>query len=424
MWMTDDAEEQRARSARHYLTGGASSTRLQTTIALAARAVSFPIAMINIVGEDTQHTISVLGGDELATPREVALCDTVVRTGQPLVVQDAGADDRFAGFPAVVGGDVASYIGVPLRGRESLIIGALCVIDSGPRVVDREDVARLTEFGAVVEDQLDLMRRLNSQRRVGAVVTQELAAAVVSGQIIPFYQPVIDLRSGEMVGVEALARWLHPDGEVSDPARFIPLAEDSDLIVDVDLAVIRQAAQDVARWQQQRPDLRLGVNLSGRHFDRDDFLPPIERAITDGGVAASSVDLELTETTQLDSRVSTATVRRMRDAGFGVWLDDFGTGWSSLEYLLRMPVTGVKIDRALSLALGSRLGNALTSSVTGLAVELNLRTTIEGIETPEQATLATELGCDYGQGYLWSAPVAAGDLLAATDNRRSTSVEG
>ena len=413
--MTEGAEEQRVRSAGHYL-AGVSSTKLETTIALAARALSFPIAMINIVAEDTQHTISVLGGEEMATPREVALCDTVVRTGEPLVVPDAGADARFAAFPAVAGGDFASYIGVPLRGRESLIIGALCVIDSGSRVVDPDDVARLTEFGLVVEDQLDLMRRLNSQRRVGAVVAQELAAAVASGQIIPWYQPIIELRSGEVLGVEALARWRHPDGEISDPARFIPLAEDSDLIVDVDLAVIGQAAKEMAGWQRQRPDLRLSVNLSGRHFDRDDYLTPIERAITDGGVAPVSVDLELTETSHLDSRVTTAMVRRMRDAGFGVWLDDFGTGWSSLEYLLRMPVTGVKIDRALSLALGSRLGNALTSSVTGLAAELNLQTTIEGIETSEQAARANNLGCDHGQGYLWSAPVAAGDVPATIES--------
>jgi EAL domain-containing protein (putative c-di-GMP-specific phosphodiesterase class I) len=409
--VSDDSDEQRSRSARHYLTGGLSSTRLQTTIALAARSVSFPTAMINILDEDTQHTISLPGTEKRATPREMALCDTVVRTGEPLVVEDAGADDRFAQFPSVTAGDVASYVGVPLRGRESLIIGALCVVDTEPRVVGSQDVARMQEFGSVVEDQLDLMRRLNSQRRVGAVVTQELAAAVSSGQIVPWYQPIIDLHSGDMVGVEALARWQHADGEVSDPARFIPLAEDSELIVDVDLAVIRQAAQDVGRWQDQLPELRLSVNLSGRHFDRHDFLPPIELAIADGGVAPETVDLELTETTQLDSRVNTATVRRMRDAGFGVWLDDFGTGWSSLEYLLRMPVTGVKIDRALSLALGSRLGNALTTSVTSLAAELNFQTTIEGIESSDQAALALDLGCNYGQGYLWSAPVRGSDLL-------------
>jgi EAL domain-containing protein (putative c-di-GMP-specific phosphodiesterase class I) len=409
--MGQPTEQQRTRSARHYLAGGASSTRLQTTIALAAQAVAFPAAMINILDEDTQYTINLLGGEnDVATPREVAFCDTVVRSGEPLVVQDAGADNRFARFPAVAAGDIASYIGVPLHGRESLVIGALCVTDSHPRAVSREDVTRLQEFSSVVEDQLDLMRRLNAQRSVGAVVTQELAAAIDKGHIIPWYQPIVDLRSGETVGVEALARWQHQDGEVSDPSRFIPLAEDSDLIVELDLSVIRQAAADVAGWQRERPELRLSVNLSARHFERDQFFPPIEKAIADAGLAPDTVDLELTETARLDSRVSMAEIGEMRDAGFGVWLDDFGTGWSSLEYLLRMPVSGVKIDRALSLALGSRLGNALTTSVTGLAAELGLKTIIEGIETAGQAQHAMDLGCDYGQGYLWSRPMAASDF--------------
>ncbi len=410
--MTEPPDDQRSRSARHYLSGGTSATRLQTTIALAARAVAFPSAMINILDENTQHTISLLGSDELATPREVALCDTVVRSGEPLAVEDAGADDRFAHFPKVVGGDVAAYIGVPLLGRESLVVGALCVIDSRGRDISADDVARLREFGSIVEDQLDLMRRLNAQRRVGAVVTQELAAAIRLGHIVPWYQPIVDLRSGRVVAVEALARWRHDGGEVSDPSRFIPLAEDSDLIVDLDLTVIRQAARSASGWQSRRADLRLSVNLSGRHFDREDFLAPIVEAVADGGMSPDSIDLELTETTPLDSRVNTTVVRRLRDEGFGVWLDDFGTGWSSLEYLLRMPVTGVKIDRALSLALGSRLGNALTASVTGLAAELNLQTTIEGIERSDHAELAAALGCDYGQGYLWSAPVPAGGVPA------------
>lgn len=412
MVMIEGPEQQRSRSARHYLSGGAASTRLQTTIALAARTLSFPVAMINILDEDAQHTISLLGLDDImATPREVALCDTVVRSGETLVVQDAGADARFAHFPAVAGRDVGTYIGVPLLGRESLVIGALCVLDSRPRDVLNDEVARLTEFGSVVEDQLDLMRRLNEQRQVGAVVTQELAAAIQGGQIIPWYQPIVDLTGGEIVAVEALARWRHDDGEVSDPSRFIPMAEDSDLIIDLDLTMIRQAAQDLARWQRKRPNLRLNVNLSGRHFDQDDFLPPIWRAITDAGVSPETVDLELTETTHLGRGTSTALVHHLRDAGFGVWLDDFGTGWSSLEYLLRMPVTGVKIDQALSLALGSRVGNALTTSVTGLAAELDLKTTIEGIETSDHARIALDLGCDYGQGYLWSPPVPAGDIL-------------
>ena len=409
--MTDKPELLRSRSARHYLAGSATSTRLRTTLTLAARTLSFPVAMINILDEDTLHTISLFGADDImATPREIALCDTVVRTGQPLIVENAAADARFAHFPAVVGHDVGSYIGVPLTGRETLIVGALCVIDAGNRGIEDSQVARLAEFASIVEDQLDLMRRLNEQRQIGAVVTQELAEAIDNRQIVPWYQPIIDLATGAMVGVEALARWRHDDGEISDPSRFIPLAEDSDLIIDLDLAIICQAAADLAEWQRANPLFRLHVNVSGRHFEHDDFLSPIQRAVADSGVAPGTVDLELTETTHLGSGSTTALIHELRDAGFGVWLDDFGTGWSSLDYLLRMPVTGVKIDRAMTLALGSRIGNALTTSVTALAAELNLKTTIEGIETSGHARLARDLGCDFGQGYLWSPPVPFADM--------------
>ncbi|SDP49595.1 EAL domain, c-di-GMP-specific phosphodiesterase class I (or its enzymatically inactive variant) [Nakamurella panacisegetis] len=409
--MTDGPELLRSRSARHYLKGAATSTRLQTTIALAARALSFPMAMINILDEDSQHTIGILGTDDkMATPREVALCDAVVRSGSALVVTDAGLDPRFAGFPVVTGRDVGTFIGVPLMGRESLIIGALCVIDPRPRDVADDQADRLVEFGSVVEDQLDLMRRLNEQRQVGSVLTQELAQAIRGGHIIPWYQPVVDLDSDRIVGVEALARWQHPEGEITNPARFIPLAEDSDLIIDLDLTIISLAARDVVRWHAERPDLRLSVNLSGRHFDRDDFLTPIASAVTDAGLSPEAVDLELTETKHLGERVTSGLVHQLRDAGFGVWLDDFGTGWSSLEYLLRMPVSGVKIDRALTLALGSRIGNALTTAVTGLTSELDLKTTIEGVETRRNAQIARDLGCDFGQGYFWSPPVPAPDL--------------
>ncbi len=413
--VTSDPDLTRSRSARHYLTGATASTRLQTTITLAARTLGFPVAMVNILDEDTQHTISWLGTDDTeSTPREVALCDTVVRSGEPLVVHDARTDPRFASFPLVTDRDVGTYVGVPLTGRESLVVGALCVIDPRPRAVDAEQVSRLVEFGHIVEDQLDLMRRLNEQRRIGAVVTDELAAAIEHREIVPWYQPIVDLATNQVLGYEALARWQHSPGEVSDPSRFIPLAEDSDLIIDLDLTVIRQAALDMARWRTINPTLRLSVNLSGRHFDHRDFLAPVRAAVADAGLPPEAVNLELTETTHLAHASSTGVVRQLRDAGFDVWLDDFGTGWSSLEYLLRMPVTGVKIDRALTVALGSRIGNALTISVTGLASELSLQTTIEGIETAEHADIARELGCNHGQGYFWSPPVPSADLDGRT----------
>ncbi|MET3807965.1 EAL domain-containing protein (putative c-di-GMP-specific phosphodiesterase class I) [Nakamurella sp. UYEF19] len=407
--MTTEKQRLQGRSAAHYFDDGPASARLQTTVALTARTLGFPTAMINILDTTTRHTINLIGaGGGVPLAREEVLCDVVVNSGRPLEVPDARADPRFADLPSVVRGEIGCYIGVPLAGRESFIVGALCVIDPRPHDIDPDVANRLMEFGRIVEDQLDLVRRLDEQRIDGELAVAELAEAIAQEQIVPWYQPIVDLPSGRTVGFEALARWQHPSGEMHDPRRFVPLAEDTDLIVDLDLLVMRRAVADLRRWQEINPDLRVNVNLSSRHFNIDESAAAINDAVLKAGVSPEAVDLEITETTRLNPVRAAQVLGELREAGFGVWLDDFGTGWSALDYLLRLPVSGVKIDRAVSIALGSRLGNALTRAVTGLASELQLVTTIEGIEKPEHAALAYELGCNYAQGYLWSPPQPAG----------------
>lgn len=413
--MNSDEQRRQARSARHYLFDGPLTRRLQTTIALAARALEFPTAMVNILDEDFAHTISLVGaGDLAASPREGAMCDTTVRSGRPLIVADAAADARFADVPAVAAGALGSYVGVPLTGRESLVVGTICVIDVRSHQVDEGQVQRLVEFGKVVEDQLDLMRRLREHRTAGTVAAAELATAIRTGQIVPWYQPIIELGTGAMVGFEALARWQHPSGRLEEPGVFVPLAEDSDLIIDLDLMVMRQALTDLNQWQRHQPGTRMSVNLSARHFGCPEGLPQIHSVALDAGVAPEQIDLELTETIPLvTDTTSNSSVTRLREQGFRVWLDDFGTGWSSLEHLIRLPVDGIKIDRVVALALGTHIGNAVTRAVTGLASEMGLITTIEGVETHRHATIAHQLGCDYAQGYLWSRPLPAAAVDAA-----------
>ena len=409
-----DEELRRDQSAEHYLLGRSMVSRLQPTLSLAARVLGFPTVMVNILNRDTQHTITGLGLDDLlTTPREQAICDAVIRGGEPLVVPDATADPRFADFPSVRDGTLTTYVGVPLIGRESLPIGVLCVLDAKAREVDEDQVARLVEFGRVVEDQLDLLRRLEGQRRPGSLATGQLAAAISDGEIVAWYQPVVELATGRRVGFEALARWVHPSGFVDEPDSFVPLAGDSDLIIDLDLAVMRQAMEQLQRWQQADPDLRMSVNLSSRHFDQSGSIDTVVGVVKDAGVACSSVTLELTETERLSSgNADGAFVRELQQRGFRVLLDDFGTGWSSLQYLLRLPADGVKIDRVMSLALGSRTGDALTRAITALANDLGLTTVIEGIETEEQARLAQGMGYQFGQGYLWSRPLPGAQIDA------------
>lgn len=402
------------RSAAHYLQSEASGTRLRTTLALAARAVDFPIAMINILDSDTQYTISAVGVDAMPPrPRASTFCNLVVGHAQPLVVEDT-EQPQYARIPEQSRAAVGTYIGVPLIGRESVVVGSLCVLDHHQRPVTADVVASLVGFGRIIDDQLDLIRRLNEQRGRVKGSTDELAQAVQAGRIVPWYQPVVDLGSGATIGYEALARWVDTTGRVLPPSEFIPLGEDSDLIVELDRSILRQAIVDLARWQGDVPAARLMINVSGRNFEHDGWIADLHAFAAAEGVASSSMSLELTETAQVGSSTrSDELVRQLREHGFGLLLDDFGTGWSSLEYLLRLPVTGVKIDRVVAAGLGSRVGNALIRAVTGVAGELGISTTIEGIETAEQADIALALGCDFGQGFHWSRPVAAAVIDSA-----------
>ncbi|SDO20832.1 diguanylate cyclase (GGDEF) domain-containing protein [Nakamurella panacisegetis] len=413
--MTNPDEQRQWRSARHYLGLPDSLTgRLQPILTLAARTLGFRAAMINILDEHDQHSIAVLdGGHADVVPRSDSICDLVVRSSGPIVVSDARTDQRFAHRPALASGRWVSYAGFPLWGRESQPVGAICVVDDEVHVFPDDQLARLEQFGRVVEDQLDLIRRLREQRMGVTVATGELASALTAGQIVPWYQPIIELSNHRVVGFEALARWVHPDGTVSEPNSFIPLAEDSDLIIDMDLAVMRRALIDLKVWQQTDPTLRMSVNISSRHFDSEDWLASLLAVTLSAGVSPASVDLELTETARLSSRHGDGTfVRQMQACGFQVWLDDFGTGWSSLEYLLRLPADGLKIDRMLSLALGTPIGDALVRSVTDLTRRLGMRTTIEGLEAPAAVGRARELGALNAQGFFFSAAVPAAEIPA------------
>jgi len=418
-WNADRVELQ-SRSAGHYLQCSPVEN-LHTTIVLAARATGFPVAMVNILDQWFQYTLAVSGGDRVGPmPRRKSLCDLTVRAGVPVVVPDARSDPRFADNAAVVRDFVRGYAAVPLAGRESLIIGTLCVLDEDVRVMSSEQLAGLIEFGHIIEDQLELARRLFERPNVGTMRTERLANAIADGQIKPWYQPIVDLATGRTVALEALARWRMPSGEVVEPVDFIPLAEESELIIELDLAVLREALQDLRRWRKRDPQLRMSVNLSGRHFQRPDCLLAIQQAAIAAGVPFDAVDLELTETTRLTGAMAVDLVGQLRKLGFRVWLDDFGTGWSTMESILQMPIDGVKIDQKMTAAIGTPVGDRLLRSLIGLAGDLGVQMVMEGIETQEAAQAARALGCLQAQGYLWSRPVPAADIESTLPSAHPT----
>jgi diguanylate cyclase (GGDEF)-like protein/PAS domain S-box-containing protein len=230
------------------------------------------------------------------------------------------------------------------------------------------------------------------------------------------YQPVVDLTTGRVVAVEALVRW-RVDGREVAPDRFVPLAEETGLIVPVGAWVLRTACDRMAAWREALPGwagLHLSVNVSARQLQHPEFLATVERALDASGLPPEVLSVEITESVLLDD-VAAASERleRLRRVGVRVDLDDFGTGWSSLTYLHRLPVDVVKLDRSFVAGVGTEAEEtAIVTAVVGLASAMGLSCVAEGIETRAQLVELRRLGCRAGQGFLLSPPVAAEDLVS------------
>ncbi len=246
------------------------------------------------------------------------------------------------------------------------------------------------------------------ERRVR--MEKELRNAWERNELSMFYQPVFRMSDRQIVGAEALLRWQHPEYGVVAPSVFIAVAEETGLIEQLGPHVIRKACTDALRWRAVSPkyaDLFVSVNLSVRQL-RDAWLPEqVAEILKSTGLPAEGLHMELTETVVLDDAIdSRGLMRRLRDAGVKLWLDDFGTGFSGLSHLRRLPVDGVKIDRTfVSDILHDADDRALTRAIIGMAQSLGIVVIAEGIEEQGQYDLLRETGCDLGQGYLLGKPM-------------------
>ena len=240
-----------------------------------------------------------------------------------------------------------------------------------------------------------------------------LRRAITEGQLVLHYQPQISLLSGAAIGVEALVRWNDPERGLVHPSAFIPLAEESRLILPLGEWVLHTACAQMQTWRRQGVDLPLmSVNLSLRQFQQNDIVQTVRRVLEDTGLEASSLELEITETAAMQNAETTVDVlQALRELGVSIAIDDFGTGYSSLNYLKRFPITAVKIDRAFIRDLATSDGDAaIVSAVVGIARALKLRVIAEGVETEEQLMFLRRRNCDAAQGYLFSRPVSAAAL--------------
>ena len=235
-----------------------------------------------------------------------------------------------------------------------------------------------------------------------------LAQALRDGELVVHYQPVVTLADRRVVAVEALLRWQHPEHGLLPAGEFLQTAEQSDLINAIGAFVLRRACTEVAAWTGA--PLLLAVNVSGRQLADSGLAHTIDRALADSGLAPGRLVLEITETAVLqDLSTARRTLAHCRARGIAVSIDDFGTGFAGYQYLRELPVDEIKIDRTFTAGLAEdALDAAIVSGIIHLAHRLGVRTTAEGIETEQQARLLTDLGCDQGQGFLWSGAQPGG----------------
>ena len=244
-------------------------------------------------------------------------------------------------------------------------------------------------------------------------VENDLRHAVVRGELVLHYQPVVELATGRVVGVEALVRWNHPTRGLVSPLDFINVAEESGLIVPVGRWVLTEACRQVARWRREtgRP-LRLSVNISARQLEAPRLAEHVARTLRSTGLPPNDLVLEITESMLVDDADRTiGKLHLLREIGVRLAIDDFGTGYSSLNYLRRLPVDVLKIDRSFVSGIGSESElTSLTAAIVGIGRDLGLDTVAEGIEEVAQLDALRAMGCVLGQGFLYSRPVPPEDL--------------
>jgi diguanylate cyclase (GGDEF)-like protein len=267
----------------------------------------------------------------------------------------------------------------------------------------REDNEKYMMYGLVT--QRPTSRSLALESRLTRALDRE--------EFLLHYQPKIDIKSGEIHGLEALLRWQDSEDGITPPSVFIPLLEQSGAIVDVGEWIFLQAMRDIGKWRDAGLlNIRVAVNVSPLQLRRRDFVERVLAGVSSSGSAAASLDIEITESMLMhDLELSIRKLSQLREAGFGVAIDDFGTGYSSLRLLAKLPVDTLKIDKSFVQSITDTPNVAtLVSTVVSLARAFSMKTVAEGVETAEQLQKLRHMKCDQAQGYLFSRPVPAADV--------------
>jgi diguanylate cyclase (GGDEF)-like protein/PAS domain S-box-containing protein len=348
-------------------------------------------------------TLARMGGDEFAV-----LVEDPPAAGDPIVVAERLADTLAA--PFTVGGKelfVHASFGVSmLASRDQTAEDLLRNADISMYMAKRKGKNRIEVFEP----------SMHAAAIARLALKGDLERALERGEFFALYQPVMDLATLEIVGVEALLRWRHPDRGVVDPVDFIPVAEETGLIIPLGRWVMVEACRQAKLWDQAAPGrpLTMNVNVSGRQVVESGFVDEVATILTETGMDPSRLVLEFTEGVLIqDTDATKATLLALKDLGLRLAIDDFGTGYSSLSYVRQFPIDILKIDRSFIASMADGPDEtALLRSILHLSETLHLETVAEGIEEPGQLADLQTLGADLGQGFLFARPLEAVEVSA------------
>jgi diguanylate cyclase (GGDEF)-like protein/PAS domain S-box-containing protein len=352
-----------------------------------------------IVGDDS--TAARMGGDEFAI---------LIEDGHPAGTAEqvaAAIVEALAVAVEVSDGIGGSHI---VSGAASVGVAASTDAGSATELLRHADLALYQAKGGDKGTWQRYQPELHTAMVRRLEVRAALHDAIEGDQFRPMYQPIVDLHTGLITGVESLVRWEHPARGLLGPFHFIEVAEERGAIIAIGTSVLRRALAQFARWKADDPEISLryvSVNVSARQFRTPGFVDLVRQALADAGARPEWLLLEITESLVLrDADQVWADLRTLRAMGVRIAIDDFGTGYSSLSYLRQMPVDVLKIDKSfIDDVLGSRQQRALVEAIVTLARNLDLVVVAEGIEEPGQQAELAAMGCPYGQGFLFSKPV-------------------
>jgi diguanylate cyclase (GGDEF)-like protein/PAS domain S-box-containing protein len=427
------AEEQLQHEAMHDVLTGLPNRamfidHLELAIARAQRNESRKFAVLyvdldrfKIINDSLGHAV----GDQLLKEVAVRLwkCvragDTVARLGGDefvLLLEDIYEENEAIEVAERIKSELASSF--TLNGREVFTTVSVGVASSWTSYHQAEGLIRDADAAMYRAKSLGKNRHEIYDSAMHAQVNDllqmetALRMAVERQELMVYYQSIVDLETFKISGFEALVRWNHPERGFISPANFIPLAEETGLIVDIGEWVLREACRQMERWQKifpSDPPLFVSVNLSSKQFIQSDLIQRVTQIIEETKINPEGLKLEITESAVMDN-VETATemLKKLRALGIKLSIDDFGTGYSSLSYLHRFPIDTLKVDRSFVVNMSEDSENVeIVRTIVSLAQNLGMNVIAEGVETKEQLAALRKLGCENGQGYLFSKPVNA-----------------